>query len=147
MDLTRQQQRKEKETSSAIEQNVPLEEMPSSEPAMSFSDRENAVTDQLRVNPPRESLSWSIGDHQGIRNQIQMQNSNQEITQAMKCIQDNVSNLEHSFQTVTELLGVIQSFNENHIMPNTQTAPQKRRNHPRNEVLGMRRSERKNRSS
>lgn len=147
MVLTRQQLRKEKETSSAIEQNMPLEAMPSSEPAMSSSDREISVTDQLRVNLPRESLSWSMGDHQGLRNQTQMQNSNQEMTHAMQCMQDKVSNLEHSLQTVTEeLRGVIQSFNENQIMQNTQTPPQKRKNNPRNEVSTMRRSERRNRS-
>ena len=78
--LTRQQLRKEKETSNAIEQNRPLEAMSSSEPAMSSSDKENAVTNQLRVNLPRKSLSWSMGDHQGLRNQIQMQNTNQEMT-------------------------------------------------------------------
>ena len=71
-------------------------------------------TDQPRADMPRESFSWSMGDHQGHTSLFNTQSSSQEMSSAMKFMQDKVSSLEHSLQSVTaELRGVLQNFSTN----------------------------------
>ena len=112
MVITRQQQRRQGALS---EQNASITD--DSRPILGIGDmegsgrspRDSVIFERDRPSrSPRESVFWSMGDHQGIRNQ----NSMQQLSQAMQDMQAKVSGIEHSLQSVTaELRGVIQNFN------------------------------------
>lgn len=81
-------------------------------------------SDQLTASLPREPVSWSMGDHNNLRNQTHMQNSNQEMSRTMQYMQDMVSNLEYSLQSVTaELRSIIHKFTQGHEINDTQALP------------------------
>ena len=131
MVITRQQQRCQAALS---EQNASITD--DSRPILGIGDREGSgrpprdsvIFERDRPSSsPRESVSWSMGDHQDIRNQ----NSMQQLSQAMQDMQAKVSGIEHSLQSVTsELRGVIQNFNAQ----NPQNLSRANTNQPRGEV-------------
>lgn len=142
----------ERETNKlTVEQNMSVETTDDTETTYGICDRNNREhtkeahifhSDQRTASLPRESVSRSMGDHNSIRNQTQMQNSSQEMSRAMQYMQYKFSNLEHSPQFVTD--GVMHRFKQGHQTNNTQALPQTQSSHTRSEVTLRRRTRRRN---
>ena len=149
MVVTRQQQRRQAVTD---EQNASPGVSDDSRPILGMGDRESLdqrPRDTLRLSrdrsntrAPKESVSWSMGDHQAIRNQSPTRSADPLYTNAMQNMQNKVSHLEHSLQSVTaELRSVIQNFNAS----NSESRSRVSVSHARDEVPNrqrLRRAER-----
>lgn len=143
MVLTRQQQRRQTVTD---EQNTSPRASDDSRPILGMGDRENLDQrprdtlmfshDHSNARLPRESVSWSMGDHQGIRSQSPVRSADPHLTHAMQNMQEKVSHIEHSLLSVTaELRGVIQNFNAS----NAESRPRVSDVHARDEVSNRQR--------
>ena len=148
MVVTRQQQRRQAITD---EQNASPGVSDDSRRILGMGDRvslDQRPRDTLRLSrdrsnarAPRESVSWSMGDNQAIRNQSLTRSADPLYTNAMQNMQNKVSNLEHFLQSVTaELRSVIQNFNASnsesrsrvsvsHEYPSRQRSRRAERNH------------------
>ena len=88
------------------------------------------------VRAPRESVSWSMGDHQRIRGQSPMRSAERLHNNAMHNIQNKVSQLENTLQSVTaELRNVVQNFSAR----NTEARSRVRVDHTHDEIPNRRR--------
>lgn len=135
MVLTRQQQRRQATTS---EQNMSVAD--DSRPILGMGDREGSERqrDSLvfnrdrSTNSPRESASWSMGDHHGLNRNP---DNTQHFSHAMQDMQSKVHSIEHSLQSVTkELRSVIQNLNGR----KAQNSPRVHSNQTRGDVLNRR---------
>lgn len=149
MVLTRQQQRRQAVTD---EQNASPGASDDSRPILGMGDRENLdqrprdtillSRDRSNSRAPRESVSWSMGDHQAIRSQSPTQSVDPLYTNAVQNMQNKISHLEHSLQSVTaELRSVIQSSKAS----NSESRSRVSVSHAHDEVpnrLSLRRGER-----
>ena len=149
MVVTRQQQRRQ---AVRDEQNASPGVSVDSRPILGMGDRESLgqrprdtprpSRDRSNTRAPRESVSWSMGDHQAIRNQSPTRSADPLYTNAMQNMHNKVSHLEHSLQSVTaELRSVIQNFNAS----NSESRSRVSVSHARDEVPNrqrLRRAER-----
>ena len=110
MVVTRQQQRREAVTD---EQNESPGVSDDSRPILGMGDRESSgqrqreslrlSRDQANARAPRESVSWSMGDHQAIRNLSPTRSADPLYTNAMQNMHNNVSYLEHSLHCYSRI--------------------------------------------
>ena len=108
MVVTRQQQRRQVVTD---EQNASPGVSDDSRPILGMGDRESLdqrpretlrlSSDRSNARALRESVSWSMGDHQAIINQSPTRSADPLYTNAMQNMQNKAPNHEHSLQSVT----------------------------------------------